>query len=355
MRFSPNLIKIKYLRMKTLKNTFLLFLSIFLLNSCEKIFFGDEVENTPRSNFNYLWQKVETGYSFFDIKDVDWDSVYYKYSPLIKDDLSKEELFDYLAEMLNTLKDGHVNLYSPFRTSRYDVTMLGPVNIDFRLIRENYIDGSYEQTGPFTNGFLENGEVGYIRYASFSNSVTNQHFEYMLNRFSETKGLIFDIRQNGGGYIENIFKILSRFTDKKTIVYYSSIKSGYYGITDSTFSEPVAVFASPAQGTKYLKPVILLTDRGTYSAASFLAVSCLALPNFTIVGDTTGGGLGMPNGGQLPNGWTYRFSVTKTLSVHGQNFENGVPPDIYMTLLPDHNITGTDNILEKAIEIILNS
>jgi hypothetical protein len=341
--------------MKKIKYTFLLLLSVLLFNSCEKIFFGDDVENTSRSNFNYLWQKVETGYSFFDIKDVNWDSVYYKYSPMITDELSNEDLFDYLAEMLNTLKDGHVNLYSPFKTSRFDVSMLGPVNIDFRVIKENYLDEDLEITGPFTHGFLENEQIGYIRYASFSNTLTNQHFDYLLTRFKDTKGLIFDIRQNGGGYIENIFKILSRFVDKKTIVYYSSIKTGYYGITDSTFSEPVAVFASPAQGIKYLKPVILLTDRGTYSAASFLTVSCLALPNFTIVGDTTGGGLGMPNGGQLPNGWTYRFSVTKTMSVNGQNYENGVPPHIHMTLLPDHNITGTDNILEKAIEIIMNS
>jgi len=30
-----------------------------------------------------------------------------------------------------------------------------------------------------------------------------------------------------------------------------------------------------------------------------------------LIGDTTGGGWGLPNGGQLPNGWTYRLSITK--------------------------------------------
>jgi hypothetical protein len=340
--------------MKKYISLFSLLIIFTIANSCEKVFLGPDIDNTPRSNFSYLWQKVEMGYSFFDIKDVDWDSIYYHYSPLVTNDMNKEELFNRLAEMLNELKDGHVNLYSPFKTSRYDVSMLGNVNIDFRLIKDYYLTNGIEITGPFAHGFLQNHNIGYIRYASFSNALTNTHFEYMLNRYEDTHGIIFDIRQNGGGYIENVFKILSRLIDQKTIIYYSRIKTGYIGIDDSTFSAPEAVFVTPANGSRYLKPVVVLQDRGSYSAASFFAVSCLALPSITLMGDTTGGGLGLPNGGQLPNGWTYRFSVTRTLSVDGKNWENGVPPDQYITLSPDHNVTGIDDILEAAIERILH-
>ena len=45
------------------------------------------------------------------------------------------------------------------------------------------------------------------------------------------------------------------------------------------------------------------------------ALSTTAYDNMFCVGDTTGGGLGMPNGGELPNGWRYRFSVTRTLGI----------------------------------------
>jgi C-terminal processing protease CtpA/Prc len=338
---------------KNICRTFIIIFALLTV-SCEKVFLGKEIDNQPRQNFDYLWLKVETGYSFFDIKDVQWDSLYQVYSPLIKDEITDVQLFDHLAQLLNELKDGHVNLYSPFKTSRYDISMLGPVNIDFRLIRDNYLTGTEEITGPFVHGFPLNNEVGYIRYSSFSNTVTSQHFEYMLSRFKDTRGLIFDIRQNGGGYIENVFTIISRFIDKKTITYYSSIKTSYGGAYDSTFSAPEAVLTEPAQGTTYTKPVIVLTDRGSYSASSFFAVSCLAIPHVTLMGDTTGGGLGLPSGGQLPNGWTYRFPVTRTISVDGRNLENGVPPDIHITLLPDHNVTGTDNIMDAAIDKILN-
>ena len=60
----------------------------------------------------------------------------------------------------------------------------------------------------------------------------------------------------------------------------------------------------------------------------------------------------MPNGGQMPNGWRYRFSITQTLSLDGSSeFENGVPPDsqIYFNW-PDRT---RDEVPEAAIAELL--
>ncbi len=341
--------------MKNYKLAILTLLFSLTLIACEKVFLGKDIEDTPRSNFVWLWQKVEMGYSFFDVKDVEWDSVYARYNTMITEDMEDEELFDVLALMLNELQDGHVNLISPFKTSRFDITSLGTVNIDFTIIKDNYLGDGITYTGPFIHGFLENEEIGYIRYSSFSNSITSAQLNYIIDRYSDTRGLIFDIRQNGGGYITNVFSLLSRFINNETLIYTSQIKSGYKGDSpDTTFSDPIPVYIDPYEGDKYLNPIVVLTDRGTYSAASFFAVSCLALDNITLMGDTTGGGLGLPNGGQLPNGWTYRFSVTRTIAIDGKNYENGVPPHIQIDLLPDHNITGSDNILDEAIQLLMS-
>ena len=62
----------------------------------------------------------------------------------------------------------------------------------------------------------------------------------------------------------------------------------------------------------------------------------------------------MPNGGQLPNGWTYRFSVTKTLSPEGKNFENGIPPDITVWLQDSTLNKGHDDIIERGILYVKN-
>ena len=76
-------------------------------------------------------------------------------------------------------------------------------------------------------------------------------------------------------------------------------------------------------------------------------------PEATNVGDTTGGGLGLPNGGELPNGWTYRFSITRTLDNNDNNYENGMPPDVTVILDPVQTAQGIDNVIETACDILL--
>jgi C-terminal processing protease CtpA/Prc len=79
-----------------------------------------------------------------------------------------------------------------------------------------------------------------------------------------------------------------------------------------------------------------------------------AFPYVKVIGDTTGGGLGVPNGGQLPNAWTYRFSVTQTLTPEGKNFENGIPPNITIWMQDSTSAKGFDDIIERGIQYIKN-
>jgi C-terminal processing protease CtpA/Prc len=119
------------------------------------------------------------------------------------------------------------------------------------------------------------------------------------------------------------------------------------------FGEPADVYMEPVGFHVYTKPVVLLTNRGCYSATSFFSLAMKAFPHVIQVGDTTGGGLGSPAGFELPNGWAYRFSVSRTLTPDGQNYENGVPPEITVWMDPQNEVTGVDDIMEKAIEVII--
>jgi C-terminal processing protease CtpA/Prc len=66
------------------------------------------------------------------------------------------------------------------------------------------------------------------------------------------------------------------------------------------------------------------------------------------MGDTTGGGGGLPNGGQLPNGWTYRFSISQLLDLNGNNYaEDGVAPEIFESF--NWSDLTKDEILDRAI------
>jgi C-terminal processing protease CtpA/Prc len=312
------------------------------------LIFEEKIADNPRANFEYLWQQCQDKYAFFEYKNINWATIRDKYAAQIKDKMTSDELFKVLFSMLNELQDGHVNLISPFRQSRFDFDLLGPENIDVRLVREKYLKGDYIITGPFQHNVV--GRMAYVRYASFEDRVSAAHINYILSYYRNTDGLILDIRQNGGGSAANIFKIINQLTEKKTLLYQSYLKSGP-GAKD--FAGPQEVYAEPDENRfKYGKKIAVLIDRGTFSAASFFALGARELDNVILVGDRTGGGLGIPNGGQLPNGWTYRFSISQTLSPAGENFENGVPPDIPVLLSKTDRDRGVDTVIERAIQAL---
>ncbi|WP_273567592.1 S41 family peptidase [Maribacter halichondriae] len=317
-----------------------------ILISCEKVLFEEDLATTdPKANFEYLWNECNEKYSYFEVKQIDWDAVKTEYEAKLFEGMTQDSLFNVLGGMLTELRDDHVNLISNFNVSFFGVEFLGQDNFYGRLIEENYLNRDYYISGPFGHNFISNDEIGYVRFASFPGTVDDTNLDFVLDRYKDTKGLILDLRENGGGAVSDIFKILSRFVEEKTLTNYSRIKNGP-GRND--FSEAEPVYVSPHNGIRYTNKVIMLVDRGTYSAGSFTALATKALPNIILMGDTTGGGLGLPNGGQLPNGWTYRFSITQALTLDkSAEFENGVPPDI--RVLFDWNDLTKDEVLERAI------
>lgn len=334
----------------------LICLSALAFASCERAFMEADVDDTPTSVFNYLWDKVDQQYAFFDIKGVDWDSVRDVYRPLVNDDMSDEELFAVCAAMLNTLRDGHTNLISSFDVSRNDSVyykMYAEKNIDVDVVVLNYLTMQYHTTGSIAHNALRDGRVAYLRYSSFSNSLSDYDLRYVTELYKDCDGIILDLRQNGGGSIDNIREMLSIFDNHEQPLYYTQIKNGP---EHDAFSDLVTVTAidSCLLDEPYTKPFAVLIDRGSFSATSFFAICTQAYDNVRLFGDYSGGGLGLPNGGALPNAWTYRFSITRTIALDGGNYENGVPPDERVLLDPALTAQGIDNVIEAAADWIQN-
>ncbi len=345
--------------MKKLHILFLLFIGI-AATSCERAFMEADEPNNPANVFDYLWNKVDQQYAFFDVKGVDWDSVREVYRPMVEDDdMDNDSLFKVCAAILNTLRDGHTNLVSKFDVSHNDSVyykMYAEKNIDIDVVVLNYLTINYHTTGGFAHNAIRDGEVAYIRYGSFMDAITEDNLSYLLNRYEGCKGLILDLRQNGGGSVDNIRQLLSIFDNHGQALYQTQIKSGP---GHDEFKELTTVYAEkinyddPFVEAPYTKPVAVLIDRGSYSATSFFAICTLAYPNIRLFGDYSGGGLGLPNGGALPNGWTYRFSITRTIAIDGGNYENGVPPQERVILDPAYTAQGIDNVIEAAADWIL--
>ena len=330
-------------------------LCLLAFASCERAFMEQDEPNNPVNVFEYLWNQVDQNYTFFDVKGIDWDSVREVYRPKVNDDIGRDSLFRVCAAMLNTLRDGHTNLISGFDVSHNDSVyykMYAEKNIDEEVVFLNYLTVNHHTTGSFTHNAIRDGKVAYLRYSSFSNDINESVLKYLVNYYKSCNGLILDLRQNGGGSLNNVTELLGIFDNHKQLLYQTQVKSGP---SHDDFSEAVTVYAADSSvlDNPYTKPVAVLIDRGSFSATSFFAICTMAYDNIKLFGDYSGGGLGIPNGGMLPNGWVYRFSATRTLANDGGNYENGVPPDVRVILDPACTAQGIDNVIEAAADWIM--
>lgn len=331
----------------------IIFLSCVTLTGCEKLLLDDMAEKDPVVNFDYLWHRVDCQYSMFDVKGIDWQAVYDSLRPEVYSGMRQESLFDVMARMLNHLDDGHVNLTTPFDISRSETVWQRRQwrkNIDERTVALYYLGSGYHTTAGLLHNVIADSAVIYVRYSSFEYNVSAHDLRYILTRYRKAQGMILDLRQNGGGRIANIWELLDPMASHGQLLYTTQIKSGP---GHDEFSAPTAVTAPiHSDENHYRKPVVVLTDRGTFSAASLMALCAKSYDQMILIGDTTGGGLGMPTEGEIPNGWLYRFSVTRTLAPDGVNYENGMPPDYTVMLRSDAIAAGHDNVIDSAVAVI---
>ncbi|MBR5086808.1 MAG: S41 family peptidase [Muribaculaceae bacterium] len=332
--------------MKRLFYTLIAILVLIPLNSCH-----DQVEwdNDPYGNFDALWSILDEHYCFFAYKDVDWQAVKAKYRCQIHDDITNRELFDLCSDMLKELQDGHTNLISTFDVSRYWIWEQYPINYDERLIDEYYLNFNYRRASGIKYQILGNN-FAYMYYGDFASGIGDGNLDIILNNLAASDGLIIDVRNNGGGYLTNVETFVGRFIDER--IYAGSIQHKT-GTGHNDFSEPYDYYFEPAHGrVHYNKPIVVLANRGSFSATNNFVSIMKSLPNVTIVGDVTGGGCGLPFTSELPNGWSIRFSAAPITGPDGKLTEFGVEPDVKVDMTQEDIASGKDTILETAFEIL---
>ncbi len=320
------------------------------LGGCHSI---ETWENDLYGNFDALWTILDEHYCFFESKGIDWKEIGERYRAAIDPEWKEKDLFFHCAAMLDELKDGHTNLISWFNVSYYRKWWSDyPQNFNLRLIQEHYLDFNYYSGNGIIYKILEDRNVGYMYYSSFAASFGEAFVDEMLYSMRETDGLIIDVRDNGGGDLTNVERLVSRFLDKQICAGYICHKTGP-GHND--FSEPYAYYYDPAENhVRWLKPVIILTNRSTFSAANNFVSVMKSLPHVAVIGDVTGGGSGMPFSSEVPCGWSVRFSGSPVYDPEMHLTEHGVAPteggEIDMD--PEQEANGIDTILQFAIDVL---
>ncbi len=320
------------------------------------------IPNQPRvadyeKNFEALWRIINERYCFLDEKEVDWDQVHTEYSKRIKSEkLDDLTFFNTMAEMLEKLKDGHVNLITPFNTSRYSPWEKQDPTEGLNIYARRKTLGTklFISGGMAYHIFQSKSEqlkFGYIMYGSFTSSLGNMPLILSLFKNNSVDGIILDLRANGGGSLQNTTKLLSYFFGEKTLVGYTSHK---VGPGRNQFSELRALYVEPDKTITWVdKPVIILQDKGCYSATNDFLYKIACAPNVTRVGIRSGGGAGLPATQELPNGWRIRYSAVKNYDRDRKYVEAGVEPDVHVQNQGYSIDPGaSDLILQKGIKVL---
>lgn len=308
----------------------------------------EEHSNDPRGNFEALWRIFDERYCFFEHKEIDWNEVHTRYSRRIDDDMSESQLFEVLGDMLSELRDGHVNMYSPFDISRnWTWHENYPSNFSDTLMRK-YLDTDYKIAGGIKYRILDDN-IGYMRCESFTNNIGSGNLDEILLFLAPCNGLIIDVRDNGGGMMTTAEKLAARFTNKDILVGYMQHKTGK-GHND--FSEMKEQRLKPSSGIRWQKRVVVITNRSVYSAANEFVKYMQCCPYVETVGDKTGGGAGLPFSSELPNGWAVRFSACPMYDKDKKLTEFGIEPDYNVAITDADFRRGEDTIIEFARKIL---
>lgn len=311
------------------------------------------VENTLQNNFKVFWNDFKINYPAFQINNINWDSVYAVNYSKINSSTSDYEFFKILNSSFLALKDAHSGIISSNygRTDYYSsVFQSKPDNFSGKyFIQNNYLPilSRTMINSDIFYGFLKNTNIGYMYIGSFACKEKDYFFiDEFLKRFKDTKGIIIDVRHNGGGNEDFARVVASRFTNKSVVYRYGKYRNGPKPSDLSNYE----MILEPGGENKYLKTIVLLTNRHTFSSAEDFTLMLRSLPNVRHMGDTTFGGVATgPIVRTLPNGWTYRMSRAMDCDNKNIPIKGGIVPTIPVQMKKADLDKGVDRMIEKAI------
>lgn len=193
---------------------------------------------------------------------------------------------------------------------------------------------------------LENN-IGYIEFTSFDETTADD----FKAKYEELKGqginsLIIDLRNNGGGIVDEALEIADYITDKDSVLLYEVDKNGKETVKKSE-NDPIINL-----------PIIILTNENTASASEILAGALKDLGKAKIVGTTTFGKGVIQQILQLSDGSGLKVTIEEYQTPNRNKINKvGIEPDEKVELPEDlENVLNVeeskDTQLQKAIEML---
>jgi hypothetical protein len=301
------------------------------------------------------WEEVDQYYPWFALKGVDWDAVGGEYLPRVTSATTDADLFATLTGMLSRLRDGHLSLDSPGHRYAWDGWYADyPVNYAPFAAAQYFQAPVGAARGGVVSWARLRERVGYIRIPSFDTEGVGDGVDAALSALAAVgpiDGIVIDVRSNGGGSDTQSEAAAGRFLDEAAVYRRIRYKAGP-GHED--FGPELTTTVSPQGAQRFTGPVVVLQNRGVFSAAEDFVLAMRTRADVTFIGDTTGGGSGNPLARELPNGWILAVPRWRQFTPDGRVYEGiGLAPDLFAST--QDPASGEDRILERAIQFLVRT
>jgi len=182
-----------------------------------------------------------------------------------------------------------------------------------------------------------------IRVSNFNNDTEglfSQAVGFALTK--NPKGIILDLRNNPGGYLDTAVEMASEWIPEGPVVaeQFSGNKRNEY----------------PSNGSGRLKnfPTVVLINGGSASASEILAGALRDYKKATIIGEKSYGKGSVQTLRDLADGATLKVTIAKWLTPAGDYInDKGLDPNIVVPLTPADMDKNLDPQLNKALQILL--
>ncbi|MFW5713547.1 MAG: S41 family peptidase [Brevefilum sp.] len=196
---------------------------------------------------------------------------------------------------------------------------------------------------PTVESEMLDEDIAYVALLNYGNNTTQQLRKALKEMMDQNpKGLIFDLRNNGGGFLNTAIQVVSEFVDDGVVMYEE------YGD-----GETYAYDAIPG-GLATEIPLVVLVNEGTASASEITAGAIQDYDRAPLVGVTTYGKGSVQSWIELEgNAGGVRITIARWLTPDGRQISGeGLTPENIVEMTEEDYEQGLDPQLEKAIEVL---
>ncbi len=189
----------------------------------------------------------------------------------------------------------------------------------------------------------ESSEFAHVKLYSFNENSVPLFYKSVIKASSDgARGMILDLRNNPGGYLEVAVALAGWFLPKDSVVVTEDFRIGKDEVFKATGNAALADF-----------PVVVLINGGSASASEILAGALRDVRGIKLVGEKSFGKGTVQELKTLKDDSTLKLTVAKWLLPKGATIDkNGLVPDFEVKLTDEDIEAKRDPQLDKAIEVL---